>query len=238
VTIPSRARALVRSSTRFAPCVAVVLLLLTSCGSSAAPAAPAPSSTTPDVSASRAADASATLAGPVPSAVATAAAPLLPTAVPTQPAPITSPSTAPTKTGPARIYPDLALTPGASDPNVTQANIKQTICVAGYTRTVRPPESYTEPLKLQQIASLRLPGRASDYEEDHVIPLEVGGHPRDPRNLWPEAYAPSPGAREKDRVETFLHMCGRPLDSTKGLCLIRARPRARQPLNRATDRSC
>jgi len=77
--------------------------------------------------------------------------------------------------------------------------------VAGYTRTVRPPESYTEPLKLQQIASLRLPGRASDYEEDHFIPLEVGGHPRDPRNLWPEGYAPSPGAREKDRVETFLH---------------------------------
>jgi len=60
-------------------------------------------------------------------------------------------------------------------------------------------------LKLQQIASLRLPGGASAYEEDHFIPLEVGGHPRDPRNLWPEPYGPVPGAREKDRVETFLH---------------------------------
>ena len=26
----------------------------------------------------------------------------------------------------------------------------------------------------------------ADYEEDHLIPLELGGAPRDPNNLWPE----------------------------------------------------
>src|SRR5216683_2609243 len=26
------------------------------------------------------------------------------------------------------------------------------------------------------------------YEEDHLVSLELGGHPRDPRNLWPERW--------------------------------------------------
>src|SRR5262245_60365030 len=45
------------------------------------------------------------------------------------------------------VLPDPACTPGATDPRVTQANIQVTICRSGYTRTVRPPTSYTEPLK-------------------------------------------------------------------------------------------
>jgi hypothetical protein len=24
------------------------------------------------------------------------------------------------------------------------------------------------------------------YQEDHLVPLELGGAPRDPRNLWPQ----------------------------------------------------
>jgi hypothetical protein len=50
-----------------------------------------------------------------------------------------------------------------------------------------------------------LPGTAADYEEDHLIGLELGGDPRDPRNLWPEPYDPSPGAKQKDIVEKYLH---------------------------------
>lgn len=49
-----------------------------------------------------------------------------------------------------------------------------------------------------------LGGEKSDYELDHVIPLELGGCPDCPENLWMEPYA-SPGAHEKDRVENFLH---------------------------------
>jgi len=48
-------------------------------------------------------------------------------------------------------------------------------------------------------------GSTSNYEEDHLIPLEVGGNPTDPNNLWPEPYAEPNGARDKDKVENFLH---------------------------------
>lgn len=41
-----------------------------------------------------------------------------------------------------------------------------------------------------------------DYEEDHFISLELGGSPKDPKNLWPE---PHPSVNEKDRVENYLH---------------------------------
>src|ERR1700687_1954524 len=45
------------------------------------------------------------------------------------------------------ILPDPKCTPGAVDPSVTQDNIDSTICVSGYTKTVRPPVSVTEPQK-------------------------------------------------------------------------------------------
>jgi hypothetical protein len=48
----------------------------------------------------------------------------------------------------------------------------------------------------------RLPGSAADYEEDHFIPLELGGHPTDPRNLWPQ---PIEQAKRKDRLELSLN---------------------------------
>jgi len=39
--------------------------------------------------------------------------------------------------------PDRSRTPGAFNPSVTQENIGRTICVRGWTRTVRPPSQYT-----------------------------------------------------------------------------------------------
>jgi len=98
--------------------------------------------------------------------------------------------------------PDYSPPPGALNPNVTQANISSTICVRGWTRTVRPPLEYTERLKREQIRTRHLPGRLSDYEEDHFIPLELGGAPRDPNNLWPQ---PWDQARRKDRWEYALN---------------------------------
>ena len=102
--------------------------------------------------------------------------------------------------------PDAHCTPGAIDPRVTQSDIDATICRRGYTRTVRPPESYTEPLKLRQMAAYGYYAgrRPSAYEEDHLIPLELGGSPRSARNLWPEAHAPRPGSYQKDAVENRL----------------------------------
>ena len=97
--------------------------------------------------------------------------------------------------------PAPALTPGVANRAVTQANIHETICRAGWTKTIRPAASYTNRLKLQQMAELELAGKPSDYEEDHKISLECGGDPLDPRNLWPQ---PWPEARLKDVVETSL----------------------------------
>jgi hypothetical protein len=47
----------------------------------------------------------------------------------------------------------------------------------------------------------------AEYEEDHLIPLELGGAPADPRNLWPQPRHPADGwtARKKDRLESELH---------------------------------
>ncbi|MBV9707100.1 MAG: hypothetical protein JO125_06805, partial [Chloroflexi bacterium] len=92
---------------------------------------------------------------------------------------------------------------GVTNPDVTQSNIDSTICVSGYTKTIRPPASYTDQLKLQQIQQYGYSDtNPRDYEEDHFISLEIGGNPTDPKNLWPE---PHPSTNEKDKVENYLH---------------------------------
>jgi len=93
------------------------------------------------------------------------------------------------------------LTPGAFNPAVTQATISWTICVAGWTRRVRPPSSLTSALKVNQMARYHETGNPSSYEEDHLIPLELGGAPRNPKNLWPE---PRPRAGTVDQIENSL----------------------------------
>src|ERR1044072_3556487 len=105
----------------------------------------------------------------------------------------------------SRSWPDRHRTPGVENPKVTQANIKRTICKANWTKTIRPPTSYTNKLKLQQIVEYGYSDKKpASYEEDHLISLQLGGDPRDPENLWPEAYAGKCGARVKDKVETKL----------------------------------
>jgi len=93
-------------------------------------------------------------------------------------------------------------TPGVVNPDVTQATIGETICVRGWTRTVRPSVDYTNDLKVRQMVEYGVGGSPSEYQEDHLISLELGGHPTDPRNLWPE---PRPHAEEVDRVENELN---------------------------------
>jgi hypothetical protein len=44
---------------------------------------------------------------------------------------------------------------------------------------------------------------AANYEEDHLISLQLGGSPTDPKNLWPQPYVGN-NARKKDVVETKL----------------------------------
>jgi hypothetical protein len=97
---------------------------------------------------------------------------------------------------------DLGRTPGVVNPDVTQANIASTVCKHGWTRTIRPPTDYTNVLKLKQMREYGVAGSPSRYQEDHLISLELGGHPTDVRNLWPEPY---PRAAEMDAIENDLN---------------------------------
>ena len=102
----------------------------------------------------------------------------------------------------AAIVADPVLTPGVLNPDVTQGNIRSTICRHGWTSTIRPPTSYTNELKRRQMRGYGETGSLSDYQEDHLISLELGGSPTDPRNLWPEPY---PRASQVDEIENELN---------------------------------
>jgi hypothetical protein len=108
----------------------------------------------------------------------------------------------PSPGGGPQLRADLVRTPGVLNTDVTQATIGATICVHGWTRTIRPPTSYTSELKARQMAEYGVGGSPSDYQEDHLISLELGGHPTDPRNLWPE---PIERALKVDQTENELN---------------------------------
>jgi hypothetical protein len=101
--------------------------------------------------------------------------------------------------------PDRKCTPGTTDPRVTQQNIKDTICKSGYTKTVRPPVSVTNQMKLVSMKEYGFSDSPSNYEYDHLISLELGGAPKDPKNLWPESYLSTPTSHDKDKFENYLH---------------------------------
>jgi hypothetical protein len=101
-----------------------------------------------------------------------------------------------------RVRASWTATPGVLNPDVRQETIGQTICLRGWTRTVRPPTEYTSQLKVEQLSAFGLTGGPEDYQEDHLISLELGGHATDPRNLWPE---PHPRAEQVDRIENELN---------------------------------
>ena len=101
-----------------------------------------------------------------------------------------------------RFVADPALTPGALNAAVTQATIGATVCIPGWTATIRPPTEYTNDLKAKQLRAYGFRGSPRDYQEDHLVSLGLGGDPLDPRNLWPE---PWPRARAVDEIERDLH---------------------------------
>lgn len=98
--------------------------------------------------------------------------------------------------------PDPSCTPGAIDPAVTQRNLSRTICHAGYSESVRPPESISETEKLASLLAYGDRRSLHSHEYDHLVSLELGGARNDPRNLWPE---PSASPNPKDALENHLH---------------------------------
>jgi hypothetical protein len=104
--------------------------------------------------------------------------------------------------------PDPRCTPGAINPQVTQDNIESTICSSGFTSTIRPPESVTEPEKGASAVAYGYTGSFHVAEYDHLISLELGGDPNDPANLWiepPDNPNATSFANTKDRLENRLN---------------------------------
>lgn len=120
----------------------------------------------------------------------------------------------------------IGVPPGALNPAVTQGNVASTICHNGWAKTIRPPVRYTNHLKVRQMAALGMHQAPSKVEEDHFIPLELGGSPTDPNNLWSQPRAGPCGARAKDGMETRLKrkVCAGTMSLAAAQAEIRAWP--------------
>ena len=103
-----------------------------------------------------------------------------------------------TKAGPAYLYPNPTLTPGAV--LTTDAS---TICVPGYASSVRDVSTATKKQVYAEYG-VSYPQPLGAYEVDHFIPLEIGGS-NDIKNLWLEPASPTPGFHQKDQFENFEH---------------------------------
>ena len=102
--------------------------------------------------------------------------------------------------------PDPHITPGAVDPSVTPQNLHATVCVKGYTATVRPDKRVTNRLKREQIRQYRYSDTdPRNYEQDHLIPLSIGGNPSDPRNMWPQPRSGEWSAEQKNDLEFVVY---------------------------------
>jgi hypothetical protein len=93
----------------------------------------------------------------------------------------------------------------ALNPDVTEADIAQTICAAGYTRSVRPASSYTKAVKARLMREQGIDAsRIGEFELDHIVPLALGGHPRKLSNLMLQPWDGPQGAHMKDILEVRL----------------------------------
>ena len=90
----------------------------------------------------------------------------------------------------------------AINQNVTQDIIQQTICVPGYTKTIRPPVSQTNKIKRDMMEQQGIDSAVRPYIAlDHIIPMALGGHPSDLENF--QLISHRENAR-KSRIEVKL----------------------------------
>lgn len=140
--------------------------------------------------------------------------------------------------------PNHTLTPGALNPAVTQATILKTICVSGWTTTVRPSSSYTTRLKRTQLAAYGYHDRSlADYEEDHLVSLELGGSPASTKNLWPEPHHLKVGGlgftRAWEPLDGSGTVLGRSVDSRgRHMVASDSEPACSSALRRSHDAVC
>lgn len=98
------------------------------------------------------------------------------------------------------------------NPDVTPENIESTICVKGWSKSVRPPQIYTDRVKHHLMREAGLPMESiGDYILDHRINIAIGGSPTALANLTLQLRDES---FEKDRAENRAHslVCAHRLD--------------------------
>lgn len=70
---------------------------------------------------------------------------------------------------------------------------------------MRPSVIYTNGVKFRLMRDAGIPAEdAGLYELDHIVPLAIGGHPRNLANLMLQPYEGALGARQKNRLELKL----------------------------------
>lgn len=96
---------------------------------------------------------------------------------------------------------------GVRNPDVTQANIHQTICVPGWSQIERKKlGSHAEEIKKAAMAAAGIPwSQSRNYELDHDASIEDGGSPTDLGNLSLQPYFGQYNAHQKDKVEDKIH---------------------------------
>jgi hypothetical protein len=99
------------------------------------------------------------------------------------------------------VLPIRTITPGALNTQSASEDHPKNHLQARMDENVRQSLRYTNALKLKQMLLYQETGPPSAYEEDHLIPLELGVAPRNPKNLWPE---PRSQAKKSDPLETRL----------------------------------
>ena len=98
----------------------------------------------------------------------------------------------------------LSEPPGALLADVTQASISTTICVPGWTASVRPSSNFTQGVKMKLLREAPIDrGEVVNYELDHFVPLAL---PRSIDNLWLQRWDGAWSARVKDRLERKLQV--------------------------------
>ena len=101
--------------------------------------------------------------------------------------------------------PNNAATPGVVNTKVKPANINQTICKPSWVKTALPKASALNRVKTAQMKAAKYAaGDAKKYELDHRIPIEVGGDPRNPKNLWLQPLDIQWNALVKNKLETYV----------------------------------
>jgi hypothetical protein len=94
------------------------------------------------------------------------------------------------------VLPDRQLTPGA----VVTDDVA-TVCRSGYASSVRPRGAEWADIKAAARSRYEAAGEPVGTVGDHLVPLALGGAPRDLRNVWLQPYS---DAHSKDLVEMQL----------------------------------